>query len=171
MKKKSLRLSKKVRFYGGCGNLKRLLLFYFTSHPFAYVTMARLTIFPLTRLFIRVSASLGFAQFSFSTSPTSHGRVSHPGVPLFNLYGGDIGGRAPRRTRSARPKSLAVYRVQLQTTFISVGFSSFNAFPLLVLTWGVLTHNRSTDLQTLAFLVCDHSVRLSNSPAGSISFI
>lgn len=43
----------------------------------------------------------------------------------------------------------------------NVGFSSFNAFPLLVLNWGVLTHNRSTDLQTLAFLVCDHSVRLS----------
>ena len=113
----------------------------------------------------------GLSQFSFSTSPTSHGRVSHPGVPLFNLYGGDIGRRAPRRTRSARPKSLAVYRVQLQTTFINVGFSSFNAFPLLVLIWGVLTHNRNTDLQTLAFLVCDHSVRLSNSPAGSISFI
>ena len=44
---------------------------------------------------------------------------------------------------------------------VIVGFSSFNAFPLLVLIWGVLTHNRSTDLQTLAFLVCDHSVRLS----------
>ena len=56
-------------------------------------------------------------------------------------------------------------------TYFVVGFSSFNAFPLLVLIWGVLTHNRSTDLQTLAFLVCDHSVRLSNSPAGSISFI
>lgn len=66
---------------------------------------------------------------------------------------------------------LAVYRVQLQTTSNFVGFSSFNAFPLLVLIWGVLTHNRNTDLQTLAFLVCDHSVRLSNSPAGSISFI
>ena len=59
----------------------------------------------------------GLPQFSFSTSPTSHGRVSHPGVPLFNLYSGDISGRALRRTRSARPKSLAVYRVQLQTTF------------------------------------------------------
>lgn len=89
-----------------------------------------------------------------------------------SIYIAEIQVGGPRAGSDPLDQShLAVYRVQLQTTFNFVGFSSFNAFPLLVLIWGVLTHNRNTDLQTLAFLVCDHSVRLSNSPAGSISFI
>lgn len=64
-------------------------------------------------------------------------------------YASWVVGPTNRRPRSCIGHTTLIILCSAYLSPNTMGFSSFNAFPLLVLTRGVLTHNRNTDPQPL----------------------